>query len=382
MNDILMLLGNPVNTDTRVLYEIDALIKNGFEVDIVCRDKNLKNKGTMEISDGFLTFYQRDSKLMRKLAWFSEILILPMFNYRLYKRAKELIDVFGYKTVHAHDFDTLITAILLKLTRNVKVVYDAHEIFSKMVSADLPSFVCKAIQTIENIALKFIDSMIVISKPYYEFYKTKTNAPIVKVTHYKPLKWKNYYPTKNKKFSLLYIGNNLSSARYFPEIIDITSGLGIELRIGGVMNDKHRKIIQYTKEKGYKHVKFLGELPDGDSILNETRKADATFILVDPNKNPQYKYNLFNKQFEAMAAGRPIITTFGTNAAKIIKKEVCGMLTYRYPPNIKFQIRYLANNPSMCKKLGTNALQAAKREYNWEKESKQLVLLHEATSTF
>jgi len=374
---ILMLLSNPINVDTRVEMERKALVDAGHEVDIVCRKRdNLYH--TTEIDNDGLVFYTKETLFIRQIDRVSRMLSIPAFNAEMYKRAVYWYTAFKYDVIHAHDFDTLCVAVALKLRFGVPVVYDAHEIYNKMVSQDVPPIVCKVLKIMENYLLHFVDKMIVISQPYMKYYIGKTNADIFQVTHYKPLKWERYHAPNNDKFTLLYIGNNLSEKRSFPYIIDITAELGINLRLGGMMNDTHRKIIEYIKEKGYNHVELLGQLPDGESILDATRKADATFVLADPDKCENYRYNLFNKQFEAMAAGRPILVVEGMYAAQIVKKTKSGLVIPYEDAWIKAGLKWLKNDKKLCEICGKNAIKAAREKYNWEKESKNLVALYDS----
>lgn len=375
--NILMLLSNPINVDTRVELERDALVNAGHEVDIVCRNK-ANDYHTTEIDAEGLVFYTRETKLIKSLDKLSAMLSIPLFNLEMYKRAVEWHKAFHYEVIHAHDFDTLCVAVAMKLRFGVKIVYDAHEIYNKMVSGDMPHIVCKVLEMLERYLIKKIDRMIVISKPYLNYYLGKTNAQIYKVTHFKPLKWQRYSNTNNDKFTLLYIGNNLSEKRYFPQIIDLTANMNIKLRIGGMMNKKHEEMIEYVKEKNYSHVELLGQLKDGDEILKETRKADATFVFCDVSKSENYKYNLFNKQFEAMVAGRPFIVSGGTYAGEIVYKTNSGLVTPFEPDYIKGAIELLRDMEVIRKRLGKNALKAAKEKYNWEKESKNLLAVYKS----
>ncbi len=80
-----------------------------------------------------------------------------------------------------------------------------------------------------------------------------------------------------------------------------------------------------------------------------------------------------NKQFEAMVCGRPIITTKGTNPAKMTEKLKCGIIVDYNRNSVEEGIRKLRDNPELYEELGRNALKAAVEKYNWKNEERKLL---------
>ena len=83
--------------------------------------------------------------------------------------------------------------------------------------------------------------------------------------------------------------------------------------------------------------------------------------------------NIFNKQFEAMVCGRPIIVTKGTYAGKMTEELKCGLTVDYNRDSVRDAIVMLRDNPDLCRKLGENAFKAAKERYNWNVEKKKLL---------
>ena len=97
--------------------------------------------------------------------------------------------------------------------------------------------------------------------------------------------------------------------------------------------------------------------------------------MTDPN-DPNNRRATANKQFEAMVAGRPIIATNKTRVAEVTKSEDCGIVVEFDKYALKEGILMLKNNPDLCEKLGRNAFDAAKRKYNWQNDSNNLISLY------
>jgi glycosyltransferase involved in cell wall biosynthesis len=98
--------------------------------------------------------------------------------------------------------------------------------------------------------------------------------------------------------------------------------------------------------------------------------------MFDPtDKNTQV--GLPNKIFDAMLTGRPIIVTKGLYYSKLVETEKCGVLVEYDFEEVKKSIIMLRDNPKRCEELGKNGLNAALREYNWEKQKKILLSVYE-----
>jgi glycosyltransferase involved in cell wall biosynthesis len=98
--------------------------------------------------------------------------------------------------------------------------------------------------------------------------------------------------------------------------------------------------------------------------------------MLDPEeKNNQV--GLPNKIFEAMLTGRPVLVTKGLYYSKLVETERCGVSVEYDFEEVKKSIIMLRDDPKRCEELGKNGLQAAIREYNWEKQKKTLLSVYE-----
>ena len=366
-----MILSNPLMVDPRVHKEAKVLIDNGHEVTVIVWDRKQEH-GPEAVVDGIRIIRIHNKGLLKILHY--DLLRNPLWWYKAKKKAEELYKN-GYKfdVVHCHDLDTLQAGVWLKKKYKIKLVYDAHEMWGYLISQELPEIVVRFAFYMEKKLVKNIDQLITVSPPFKEYFKTITTKPITLVMNFKDLKYKNYEPTNNKKFTLIYIGG-MKKHRFFPEIVDIIGNLeNTHLILAGKIENLYYEMKKYSKK--YNNIEFLGTIPTKD-IIPKSRSADALFILVDPTSK-HYQRTLFNKQFEAMVTGRPIIVTKGTYAGKMTEDLKCGITVEYNKESVKKAIIKLRDNPQLCQELGENALKAAKEKHNWEKEKKNLLKVYE-----
>jgi glycosyltransferase involved in cell wall biosynthesis len=112
------------------------------------------------------------------------------------------------------------------------------------------------------------------------------------------------------------------------------------------------------------HIHYLGRLEYGESLAL-IRRSHAVLALYDPSW-PINTMASSNKVFEAMAAGRPVITNEETTMARIVREEQCGCLVpYGDPVALRRVIRELLEDPDLRNRLGGNGLRAFRQKYHW-----------------
>ena len=77
-----------------------------------------------------------------------------------------------------------------------------------------------------------------------------------------------------------------------------------------------------------------------------------------------------------MACGRPVICTEGTYSAEVAKESLCGLAVDFDINAFRDAIIKLRDDPTLCEKLGRNALNTSITKYNWENEEKKLLKVY------
>jgi len=370
--NILMILANPFTHDPRVYNEAKSLVKAGHNITVFAWDKTGKNS-KYEKKNGISIVRSYNSKFMNILPY--DIFRLHWWWNKGYNDALKLFKKKKIDVVHCHDLSSLPIGMKLKKKFDIKIVYDAHEIWGYMVSRDLPKTWADYYLWKEKRIVKHVDYIITVNEPLKEYFEKIVDKPITIIMNAKSLQSKKYEPPQNKIFTVTYIGV-IGKSRFLIKIVDAIKELNdVHCIIAGYGNKK--KYVDALKEKCSQidNVDFIGRI-SMEEVMPMTKKSDAVICLFNPmDKNS--KVGLPNKVFEAMVSGRPIIVSRDVYLGKFVEKENIGIAVKKDKNSLKKSIVKLRDNPDLCKKLGENALKSAIREYNWEVQEKKLLNIYE-----
>ena len=368
-----MILSNPLMVDPRVHKEAQALIEEGYDVTVIVWDRHNEYEEKDEV-DGIKIIRIHNKGLLKILP--NDLFRNPLWWRKAYKKGLKLHkEGFNFDVVHCHDLDTLQAGVWLKKKLGVKLVYDAHELWGYLIAGNVPQFAVKKAFQMEKKLIAHVDHIITIDEPFRNYFLSISKKPVTIVMNCKDLIYNSYEPPNNDDFTLIYVGG-MKKRRFFPQIIDIVGNLdNVRLVLGGKKEDLYFEMKKYSQK--YDNIEFIGTVPS-DRIIPLTRKADATFIIVDPN-SIHYQNTLFNKQFEAMVCGRPIVVTKGIYAGEMTERLKCGLTVEYNEESVKRAILSLRDSPELCEELGRNAFKVAKGKYNWNNERKKLLRIYGET---
>lgn len=321
---VLMLLTNAFDPDPRVHQEATALVEEGYEVTILCWDRDRKSPAK-EVIDGISIerIYVRSTHGRGT----GQILFLLVFWIRAFLRCVGK----RFNTVHCHDFDTLPVGYVLARMRGKKVVYDAHESYVDML-INVPTHLKKLIYFLENYFLKRVDLVITVGEILKNSLESRGAKKACVVGNWKKRAAFNFHRedlegertilgVKNGQLVISFIAN-LGEERKLQALIDaVKDTASVFLLTGG--NGPLRPMVEEAASR-YSNVKYLGYV-DPFRIPYYTALSDVVFYGFDP-KNPNAKYSAPNKLFEALAAGKAVITGDFGEIGKIVKEYGCGIV--------------------------------------------------------
>lgn len=354
---VLMLLSKEFLLDPRVYREATSLAENGYDVYVAMWDK--EGKEDIEKEKG-VNVVRISAKNMA--VWLRKV----------YKKSLEMGK---FDIIHSHDLETLPVGVILKKKMGAKLIYDAHEIFSYMLHGKFLNILSNTAKLMDTCLTKSVDYIITANEPMIEYFKKFTDKPIMGLINCLDPPIPEYTPPENDMFTLCYYGL-MQRNRFFPDIVEL---IGEEL--------KDVKLILASRKEGmydeiekisrkYENVEFLGTI-SMQEVINKTLEADATFVFANP-KHIKMKNNIFGKQLEALACGRPIICTKGTWSGDFTEKNKCGITAEYNRESIKEAILKLKDDERLREKLGRNALKLAKEKYNWQTQKKNLLKVYDA----
>ncbi len=362
---VLMFRTHDTRYDPRVRSETESLLKK-YDVSLIewDRDGDRKERETVY---GIDVIRVKNNFIMRLIPY--DIFRLRFWWKEAYKVACKIYEENPFQVVHCHDLDTLPIGVMLKDRYNIKLIYDAAEVWTYMIEGDVPKFLIKRFEKLEKKLIKKIDAFITVDEGYRDYFASlgysKNKIKIVK--NAKKMLTDEYVPTHNEVPIIIYLGK-LRENRMVLELIEAVKGReDIKALIGGAGP------LSSEIEERVKHIKnidFVGRVPM-DEVIKLTLKTDIVYCMFDP-KHPLTRIGSPNKFFEAVVAGRALLASEGTYVGKLVKELKCGFVTEPNLSGIKKAVDFLAKNPDEIENMGRNALKAAKSGYNWEAQEKVL----------
>jgi len=358
--------------DARIFHkQAKSLVKAGYNVTLIAQhDKN-------EVVDGveIVALPKPKNRLWRVLG-----------TWRVFKLVlKQKTDVY-----HFHDPELLPVGVLLKFFTRRKVIYDVHENVKRdiVTKSWLPRVARKPLslmyQLTEKLCFLFIDEIIIAEDSYIENYRRCSN--ILALRNYPILSYvRGSSEVKNSRPTLVYAGG-ISEARGVLELVESVR----------LLKPKHETVLLtlvgpiYPISLEEKIRKFLGQfrLQDNVCLVGKVRHEEIYNILprchigiAILHPEPNYIESLPTKLFEYMAAGLPVIASNFPLWQEIVEGNNCGLtIDPLNPREIAGAVEYLIEHPDEAKRMGENGRKAVLEKYNWENESKKLLLSYHGLS--
>ena len=286
------------------------------------------------------------------------------------------------RVFHFHDPELLPLAILTKIFKSVKVIFDFHEqLENKIVKRDwIPIYLRKPLVWIykffERLALEIIDGAIgVIEDQTPTLQKTRQYAIIKNY----PLIIQSNGPKKASSgyIHLGYIGAIVKERR-IKKIIEVCGELNNQFSlklhiIGEIKYTKYKmemnKIIQHYDLN--ENVKFYGYMSI-DEAMKIMQKWEIGFLPL--RKKEHFVRSLPVKLFDYMSAGLAIVMPAYPLSKDIILKSNCGVIVDTSDlQDMVAKVKYLLENPNVRREMGQNGLKYAKKHFSWYTQEQKLL---------
>jgi glycosyltransferase involved in cell wall biosynthesis len=128
-------------------------------------------------------------------------------------------------------------------------------------------------------------------------------------------------------------------------------------------------------------VKIIPAVPYAE-LLDWTASADIGLTIFQPGYTRSIRYCLPNKLFEYLMAGLPVLSSQLDAIAELLETyDVGQVLPSLEPSDVGALINAMLADPAALARMHSNALKAARQEFNWENEKQKLFELYEAILT-
>ncbi len=354
-----MILTNRFDPDVRVYKEAKYLVQKGFNVEILCWDRENEYKDReAEIVDGisvkrFFPYskYGTGTKQIKSYI-------------RFIKECKEYLKNQEYDYLHCHDLDGVIAGYIFKMP-NIKLIFDMHEFYEAQVSKQKIRYI---LHSLVNYMQGKSDFIIYVNELQTTVMSTKNIRKIIFLPNYPD---ENNYIGVGKvhsdKLRISYIG----AVRQFNELKNLMDACkdirDIQISIHGAGVDYKRL---NNIKNDYKGVEVTGVYHFKESAKLYS-KADILYALY-PINALQYRASYPVKLFEAIITKTPIIVSKGTVLEEFIKKNDIGFVVD--PSNvqeIKNLINIINENRRILDEKSKN-LEKIQFDYSWKEVVKNL----------
>lgn len=370
MPSTLMLLSNPYRPDPRVLIEARALVGAGMKVQLIVWDRE-GSRPTRASEDGIDV--TRLGPRARSRSPKDMLTRLPRFWIgAMLESRKHRFDL-----VHANDFDTLPLGFAISRLHGMPLLYDAHELYAKMIEPDVGG-ISKLIWMWERCCAKRADAVITVSesladglskgrKDRAHVVSTSQDPSILKGVDVRNLREK--YGLKG--FVVSYLGS-LEPGRFVEELLAAfgpNEGITVLIAGSGTLQPMVEKAAAQNPA-----IRFIGVV-DTDEALRLTYASDLVVAMMDPS-NPNNRVGTPGKIINALACGRPMITNEGLQIAEKIRQANAGVIVPYDKGNFRAAVQAISRASKELIEMGRKGRDLYDREYSWERSRQELLAVY------
>jgi glycosyltransferase involved in cell wall biosynthesis len=375
-----MLLSNAFRPDPRVLKEAESLCSQGFDLVILCWDRQAELAPEEILPSGVKVI--RIQKIRSGYGIGSrQLLRLPYFWKVIQHYLRELHP----DIIHCHDFDTLPAGLLFGLLHHIPVIYDAHEYYAELIRPRLKGItswlIRKVVHLLESIGAHYASAVVTVDRTLAAIYR-KYNQNVIILGHYpfKSMAMVSKPVFSGAEIKLIYSGR-LSVDRgilIYHTILKKLLEAGIPSRlilVGTFTPESEKDQFFDTTRDIIDFIDYTGWIPY-KNISEVYMSADIGLAILLPE--PRYVAATPVKLYEYMASGLPVIASNFPSIAQIVNDADCGLLIdplADITPTIN-TIKNWYDNKTIPRLLGENGRQAVIAKYNWENQITSLVTLY------
>lgn len=359
--------------DKRMYHKLArSFIDNGYEVYSIC-PYTTKYSPASDIGIQFIVFPHKKGLWNRLKS-----------VYTLFKLGKEVpSDIYI-----APEPESWVSALIIKLFKGGKVVFDMHEHNPNKMAQFFPKFLHKPIEyltlKIMRLFARFTDLIILTRESFEPLWKgiTTPRITVLNTNHLQPIcsdipqslleKYANIptiihqgvFGTIRGSYQLLDAME--IAVKEIPSLCCIILG---EYIYGS--EEEYNKAIH---EKNLdEHIHLLGVVPF-EEVPKYIRVSKIGLILFQPGFS-NHTLAMPHKLFDYMREEVPVIVPdFAIEVSKIVRESDCGLcIDVTNPKAIADAIVYLLNNPEEANRLGKNGRKAVEIRYNWQREEQILL---------
>jgi len=283
---------------------------------------------------------------------------------------------------HIHDPELIPLGLLLRLLGR-KVIYDVREDFPKDIMGKpyipvwLRPWLARVVSPLEQVAGRAMSAVVAANKAIARRFPRSTvihNYPILVDIRMPSLATASGSGSVPFVIYFGVITRPLGAIEMARAVREAGRRARVQLRLMGPFEDRllETELLRGPRSSS---IDYQG-IVHPRSVYSHYAGALAGLILYHPY--PNHIEATPTKLFECMACGVPVIASDFPLWRRIVHEQGCGLVVDPLNvPQVADAIIYLIEHPEEAKKMGRRGRELAEKKYNWESESKKLVLLYQ-----
>ncbi len=346
-----------LNYDQRMIRICTSLANAGYDVVLVGRKMN---------SSSPLLYQPYTQKRLNCIAQRGKLFYLEytirLFFYLLFKKMD---------CICAIDLDSILPCLYVSGIKNVKRVYDAHELFCEMKEIASRKHIYALWKRIEKITVPHFKNGYTVNQPIAGEFEKMYGVKYEVIRNIALLREIKDYP-KTEKY-ILYQGA-VNEGRSFETLIPAMKMVNSKLIICGEGNfmEQAKQLVKANNLQ--EKVIFKGNVaPDELRII--TQEAYIGITLFDDEGLSNY-YSLANRFFDYLHAGIPQLCIDYPVYREIVQSYNFALLVNDISAqNLSAQLNNLLENEVLYNSLRQNCIKA-RAFFNWQEEEKKLLAFY------
>ena len=359
MSKIIMILTNRYDPDVRVYKEAKYLVEKGFEVEILCwdRESHYPDK-EVEIEEGILI-----KRFFPPAKYGSGIKQIPSY-IKFLNEVKKYLKNIDFDYIHCHDLDGAIVGNAVKKD-NTKLIFDMHEFYEVQGSKQKIRRIIRSL--VSFIQTKF-DFIIYVNPVQIKKIKNINRNKLVYLPNYPEVKnYRDFSKVESSSLKVSYIG----AVRQYTELKNLIEAskeqknIKLSIHGEGVAYKPLKEIA-----KGYKNVDITGVFKhhQAGKLFSECDVLYAVYPIHTLQNRIAYPV----KFFEAIASKTPIIVSKGTVLEdEVIEKNIGFAVDGQNVNEIENLLSYINLNRDVLKDKA-ESIKIVQNDFHWEAVVKNL----------
>lgn len=369
---VAMLLSNPFRPDPRVLKEARGLAQAGYEVTVVCWDRQGELTPREQV-DGFQV--RRLAMRSSYAAGSRQILYLPRFWLGALRELRAL----NPQIVHCHDLDTTLAGYWYAHAHHIPWIFDSHECYPEGIGPQVKRPIYYALLFLERCMVRRATYVVTVGELLAQRFRAFGGRVSV-VGNYQAL---DVFTPRGRlsradlglqmdDMIIVYAGGFTLPRALLP-LIEATEMVENVLVV--LLGDGPQRAAIEAKLPDYPNVCYLGWVSQ-EQVLDYIGLADVIYYGLDIHHRHS-RYSTPNALFNALAAGKPLLVSNVGELAHIVKNEGCGVVVEHPTPTLLAQAMTQLCDVAFRSSLAARARQSAETKYNWSVAQANLLRVYQ-----